>query len=149
LAEFFWKIIAESNEVNEELLENCITKFAEMIRYWTLDQKKPFFARLPEQMKKTEFAALPILNLFKKLITDEKGRVQYSGGSGSRSTSNKTSQSYRMVGGVSWGKLLAKIKNPQCELEGFYDKLTYKQKLELVILMKAELYKQHETLTDQ
>ena len=54
LAEFFWRIIAESNDVNEELLENCITKFAEMIRYWTLEQKKPFFDRLPEQMKKTE-----------------------------------------------------------------------------------------------
>ena len=120
LAEFFWRIIAESNDVNEELLENCITKFAEMIRYWTLEQKKPFFDRLPGQMKKTEFAALPILNLFKKLITDEKGRINYSSSSGSAATSAKVSNSYRMVGGVTWGKLITKLKNPACDLEGFY-----------------------------
>ena len=48
LAEFFWKIVAESNDCNEELLENCITKFSEMVRYWSLEQKKPFFDRLSD-----------------------------------------------------------------------------------------------------
>jgi len=48
LSEFFWRIIADSEQYNDELLQNCISKFAEMIKYWTLEQKQPFLDRLPE-----------------------------------------------------------------------------------------------------
>ena len=36
VSEFFWKIITESDQYNDELLQSCITKFAEMVKYWTL-----------------------------------------------------------------------------------------------------------------
>ena len=42
LSEFFWRIIADSDQYNAELLQNCITKFADMVKYWTLEQKQPF-----------------------------------------------------------------------------------------------------------
>ena len=48
LSEFFWKIVTDSEQCDEELLENCINKFAEMIKQWELEQKKPFFDRLTE-----------------------------------------------------------------------------------------------------
>ena len=37
VAEFFWRIVSDSDQYNEELLQNCITKFSEMVRYWTLE----------------------------------------------------------------------------------------------------------------
>ena len=61
LSEFFWRIIADSDNYNEELLKNCITKFADMVKYWTLEQKQPFFDRLPEQVNNTQSSVLPLL----------------------------------------------------------------------------------------
>ena len=52
-----------------------------MVRFWPLAQKKPFFDLLPEQMQKTENSAIPVLKLFMKLISDEKGRYR-AGGTG-------------------------------------------------------------------
>ena len=37
LAEFFWTIAANSEQCEEELLEKCTTKFADMIKYWSLE----------------------------------------------------------------------------------------------------------------
>ena len=75
VAEFFWKIIADSDLYNDELLQSCILKFAEMVKYWTLDQKRPYFDRLPEALKNTKNSVIPMLQLFKKLISDQKDRV--------------------------------------------------------------------------
>ena len=40
---YFWKIISASEPYNQELLDCCVNKFAEMIKYWSIGQKKPFF----------------------------------------------------------------------------------------------------------
>lgn len=50
LAEFFWKIVTNSEDCDEELLSNCITKFTDMVKYWSLDQKKPFFDRFTAEI---------------------------------------------------------------------------------------------------
>lgn len=77
VSEFFWKIISESDQYNDEVIQNCITKFSEMIKYWSLAQKKPFFDRLAVQVQNTENSSLPLLRLFMKLIKDQKERVVY------------------------------------------------------------------------
>ena len=50
-----------------------------MIKFWELEKKLPYFERLPEEMNKSsnERSVLPILKLFKKLITEDKGVVRY------------------------------------------------------------------------
>ena len=81
VSDFFWRIITDSGKYKDELLENCISKFAEMIRYWSIEKKEPFFNQLSEQLKKTENSAIPVLKLFTKLIKDQKARVIYNGSS--------------------------------------------------------------------
>ena len=75
VAEFFWKMIADSDQYNDELLQSCILKFAEMVKYWTLEQKKPYFDRLPGALQNTKNSVIPMLQLFKKIISDQKDRV--------------------------------------------------------------------------
>lgn len=70
ISNFFWSIVIDSDKYKNELIDNCISKFAEMIKYWSLDHKKPFFTGLVAELKDTSKAALPILELFTKLISD-------------------------------------------------------------------------------
>ena len=83
VTEFFWNIIIDSDNCNEEILKICVPKFAELVKNWSLDQKKPIFDRFPEQLKNTENSILPLLSLFRKLIFDEidkkKMSVYYGG----------------------------------------------------------------------
>ena len=48
VSDFFWRIITDSGKYKDELLENCISKFSEMIRYWSIEKKEPFFNQLSE-----------------------------------------------------------------------------------------------------
>ena len=64
MSEFFWRIIAESDQYNDELLQSCIAKFADMVKYWTLEQKRPYFDRLPDALKNTSNSVIPMLQLF-------------------------------------------------------------------------------------
>lgn len=45
-----------------------------MSQFWALEQKKPFFDKIPEQLNQTENSILPILDFFTKLISFEKDR---------------------------------------------------------------------------
>ena len=40
---FFWKIIVESDQYKSDLIENCTSKFADMVKIWAVSKKKPFF----------------------------------------------------------------------------------------------------------
>ena len=42
-SDFFWRIIVDSDLHKEELIENCINKFSDMIKYWTMEKKEPYF----------------------------------------------------------------------------------------------------------
>lgn len=46
VSEFFWSIICTSDSYKEELVSNCITKFAEMVKYWDMTTKHSFFTKL-------------------------------------------------------------------------------------------------------
>jgi hypothetical protein len=43
VSNFFWRIICNSDSYKDELVNNCITKFCEMVRNWDLTKKYDFF----------------------------------------------------------------------------------------------------------
>ena len=51
-----------------------------MIKYWSLEKKSPFFLNLIENLKDSSKPALPIYQLFEKMIADQKDRVTYTSG---------------------------------------------------------------------
>ena len=75
---YFWKIIQDSGPYNQELLDCCVTKFAEMIKYWSIGLKKPFFEQLATFMASSEAPTIPVLRLFQNIISDHKDREMIS-----------------------------------------------------------------------
>ena len=59
-------------------MENATKKFTEMVKYWSLDQKKPLLTQLVNQLAKYDQPALPSIRLFTKLIKDQLSRVASS-----------------------------------------------------------------------
>jgi len=82
ISDFFWGIVVDSEQYKEELVDNCTKKFSEMVKYWALEFKKPFFDQLVEHLKQTDKPALPLIRLFTQLISDQKERSSYGGVSG-------------------------------------------------------------------
>ena len=37
IGEFFWRIILNAENYKEDLVENCINKYAEIVKKWSLD----------------------------------------------------------------------------------------------------------------
>jgi hypothetical protein len=93
VTDFFWDIVCNSDNYKEDLVNNCITKFAEMVKYWDMNLKHDFFLKLTNNLA-NEKSSISSIKLFKNLIKDQKDRFQYnynttptrvaeSGGSGS------------------------------------------------------------------
>ena len=74
LANFYWRNITESKALGSELVEKCINLFSQLAQFWPLEQKKPFFEKIPEQLNVTENSILPVLDFFTKFISSEKER---------------------------------------------------------------------------
>jgi hypothetical protein len=89
VSNFFWKIITEAAYHTDELIENCIKKFTDMVQFWTIDSKWPLLESLVDQLKVTEHPSLPVIRVFKKMIKDQKERVSQS-----TTTVSTTSYSY-------------------------------------------------------
>lgn len=70
VCEFFWRILSASKDYSLETLQVCSAKFAQMIHLWDLEVKQNYFLLLPEQVKRTEAPALPVLNFFSQVIQD-------------------------------------------------------------------------------
>ena len=66
---FFWQIITISDDHKAELIQNCINKFCEMIKYSSIDAKKQYFDKLVAQLQSGN-SAVPVFLLFKKIIKD-------------------------------------------------------------------------------
>lgn len=75
VSNFFWKIITEATYHTDELIENCIKKFTEMVQFWTVESKWPILESLVDQLKVTEHPSLPVIRVFKKMIKDQKERA--------------------------------------------------------------------------
>lgn len=67
---FFWSIITDSDEHKADLIENCINKFAEMIKFQSMEKKQSYFDKLVHQLRTGRSSAVPVIRLFKKIIKD-------------------------------------------------------------------------------
>ena len=70
VSDFFWHIIVNSESFRDDLVENSIKKFAEMVKYWPIDQKNPLLQQLVGQLGQYGQTSLPTLRLFTKIIKD-------------------------------------------------------------------------------
>jgi hypothetical protein len=70
VAQFFWALIVSPDTRNTELIDNCVQKYRDMVRYWDLDQKRDMFVRLQACLRDPASPALPCLKLLKGLISD-------------------------------------------------------------------------------
>ena len=77
-SEFFWRIISDSDLHKAELIENCINKFAEMIKLQSMEQKQPYFDKLVAVLSDNKSSCVPVIRLFKKIVKDQKFRTSYS-----------------------------------------------------------------------
>ena len=77
VTDFFWDIICNSDNYKEELVNNCITKFCEMVKYWDMKSKHDFFVGLTKNLSLNK-SSIPSLKVFKGLIKDQKDRFQYT-----------------------------------------------------------------------
>ena len=72
VSEFFWNIISGSDQFKGNLIETCITQFAEMVKYWPLEKKQLFVQKFPDQIKDKSNSSIPAIQLFTKMIEDHK-----------------------------------------------------------------------------
>lgn len=77
VTEFFWDIICNSDIYKEELVNNCITKFCEMVKTWEMKFKHEFFLGLAKNLSLNK-SSISSLKLFKGLIKDQKDRFQFT-----------------------------------------------------------------------
>jgi hypothetical protein len=68
VAQFFWGLVVSPDTKNTELLDNCIQKYRDMVRYWDLSRKQDMLKRLQEGVKDHKTPTLPTLKLMKGLI---------------------------------------------------------------------------------
>ena len=80
---FFWNVICNSDECKEDLVNSCITKFCEMIKYWELARKVQYFNDLTQNLQE-EKSSIVSIKLFKQMIKDQKdrGSTSYSSHTG-------------------------------------------------------------------
>ena len=76
VTQYFWTIICNSETYKEDLVNNCITKFCEMVKYWDLKAKHDFFVGLSKNLAENK-SSIPSLKLFKGLLKDQKDKSSY------------------------------------------------------------------------
>lgn len=76
MANYFWQIMSNSEPYSEEILDRCVTKFSEMVKYSSMAMKKPFFGKLAEFMRRStnERPTIPLLRLFQSIVKVQKDR---------------------------------------------------------------------------
>ena len=77
VADFFWEIVGNSDSYKDDLVTNCITKFADMVKYWDVSLKHKMFIQLSQNLAANK-SSIPSLRLFKSLLKDQKDRYQYT-----------------------------------------------------------------------
>lgn len=60
------------------MLDCCVSKFAEVIKFWSIGLKKPFFEHLVQFLKESSAPTVPVLKLFQKIVADHKDRERLS-----------------------------------------------------------------------
>jgi hypothetical protein len=70
VAQFFWELIVSKDSKNLELVDNCIQKYRDMVRYWILEKKQDMFVGLLKCISDPATPSIPCLKLLKGLIKD-------------------------------------------------------------------------------
>jgi hypothetical protein len=95
VAQFFWDLIVSKDTkkrvIDEEdltdihaaashveLVDSCIQKYRDMVRYWDLEKKESMLIRLQECVRDPATPSLPCLKLLKGLVQDQSERTVYS-----------------------------------------------------------------------
>jgi hypothetical protein len=74
VSHFFWNIICNADQYKDELVNNAITKFCEMVKNWDIKKKHQFFIKMIGNLKEGR-SSIPSLKLFKGLIKDQKDKM--------------------------------------------------------------------------
>ena len=74
---YFWKIICDGDRFKEDLVNNCITKFCDMVKSWEMKSKHEFFLALMKNLQENR-SSIANLRLFKNLIKDQKEKFTYT-----------------------------------------------------------------------
>ena len=130
---YFWRIISNSEDYSQEVLECCITKFAEMSKYWPIGPKKPFFDALVTSLKANVTPTVPMLQLFQKLVSDHKDRERIT------SKHSQMGQSR----GVNYGNLPKWVSQEQqdpVECRHLFDELEQSQQISEAIVGNLTAY---------
>lgn len=61
---FFWEILSNLDRYSDDISENCVVKFATMIRRKPIGVKQPLFAKLVRQLTAESLHTIPFLRLF-------------------------------------------------------------------------------------
>ena len=75
--DYFWRIICDGDSYKEELVNNCITKFCDMVKSWDMKVKHEFFLGLIKNLAVNR-SSIATLKLFKNLIKDQKDKFTYT-----------------------------------------------------------------------
>jgi hypothetical protein len=78
VASFFWDVIVNSGTKNLELVDSCIQKHRDMVKFWPLEQKMDMFVRLVKCIASRETPSLPCFKLLQGLIKDQSERSTYT-----------------------------------------------------------------------
>lgn len=75
IGDFFWRVVVKGGS-KKKLVENCIKKFSEMVKSYDVDKKVALLYKLLSQINEKGNSVPQILELFTKLIKDEKYRIK-------------------------------------------------------------------------
>lgn len=75
LVEFFLEIIKQAERFKEDVQENAVAKFCEMIKPWDAENKKVFFGELVESIDSNKGGSLTCLIALKQLLEETKEKV--------------------------------------------------------------------------
>lgn len=90
--DYFWKIICDGDRFKDDLVNNCITKFCDMVKSWEMKSKHEFFRGLMINLQDNR-SSIANIRLFKNLIKDQKEKITYTyGTSPSKSEDSKTDE---------------------------------------------------------
>jgi hypothetical protein len=75
IGDFFWRVIVQGGG-KKELVQNCITKYSDMVKSQNQEQKIGLLNKLVQSVTQKRNSVTQILRLFTKLIKDEKSRIR-------------------------------------------------------------------------
>lgn len=64
----------DSDSFNQDVLDSCIENFTDMIKFYQIEYKEPFFKELSSFLAESSAPTIPVLKLITKVISDHNVR---------------------------------------------------------------------------